>query len=179
MKKALQEETIAHRAVVSALGARQRQIFNFTAETVSLRELIQELMQKALLAPQENPGKKLGGLSPTILIRVPGNSLKVVQCLAFWLARKVHKLFPHYDMLTGDWHNQSERSPQHAIQTQHHDLVVLSPPLALSSGAEYYTVPLSYRTFMLAAGTSAKLHINQGFLNLLSQTAKQNVFSTC
>lgn len=78
--------------MVSALDALQIQVAEVKAKNLSLIALSQEFMQNALLKLHENAGRKLDGLSATVLTDVLGKFLEIDQRLAFWLAREVRQL---------------------------------------------------------------------------------------
>lgn len=56
-QKALEKETIARAAMVSAFNSIQRQVSDLKTQNVSFKELNQELKQSALSAPHEHTCK--------------------------------------------------------------------------------------------------------------------------
>lgn len=137
--------------MASALGTLGRQGSDFEAEKLSLKELSQDLMHKAPLVPHRSPGQKLSRLFATAPTSVLGIFLRLSPRLALWLGREVSELCLDDDILTRSRHNQSEKSHQKNIQTQHHGAIVHSPPFAHLSCAEHWTPSLFSQTVLLAA----------------------------
>lgn len=172
-QNAPEEETVALRAMISALGAYQRQVSDLKAENLTVKKLNQKLMQKALLALCKRNDKKLDRLSETIPTDMLGISSKVVPRLAFWLAEDVSELCPDRDTFTRYWHSWSEHSRQHAMPTQRHGSVVPLRSLIFFSGAEHYNFFLSSHNSFLASVMDVVVHTSWWFSMLSSQTAKR------
>lgn len=177
-QKALQEETVACVAIVSAVGALQMQVSDLKAKTLSLKELNQKLLENAFSVPHISTGKRLDRLSASVLTGLLEISLKMYQPPSSWPARKVSKLSPDRETFTRNEHSSGKHSYQHATETQRHNPVGPLLHLALSSQAENYTLVFFSHTFVLADVIDAELKPKQYFLILSSQTSKQDVVST-
>lgn len=161
--------------MLSALGALRKQVQYHEAKNTSLKENNHELMQKNLSDPHNNSSKKLGLLTKTVLTFLLRFSLKVDQCLAFWLARETSQLCTEGDGSTRDWHNGSEQPQQHAIQAEAHAFVAPLLSLLVSSRGMHYTSFHFSQTTLLAAIKNTDLSTEQWVVILPTKAAKQDV----
>lgn len=91
--------------MASALSAMERQVSNLNVGNLTLKELNQKLMQKAIWAPHESTSKKLDRLFTTTPTGVLEIYLTVDQRLVSCFAREVGELCYDRDALTWNWHN--------------------------------------------------------------------------
>lgn len=98
-ENALKEETKSSGAMVSALGAFEKQIWHLEAENVSLEEVSCQFMQLNLSALHSTFGKKLEQHSSIVLAGLPEIYLKVGQRLTSCLAKEKSELFTGSDVL--------------------------------------------------------------------------------
>lgn len=107
---ALEERTIACRALFLLRGALESQGSDLKAEKMSLKKLKQKLMQIAFSAPCKDTGKNVDRLSVAVRTGAVRISLKSDYRFTFLLAIRVSELCLNRDTSTGRLYNLCKQS---------------------------------------------------------------------
>lgn len=127
--------------MLSSFGALKRQALDLKAKSL-FQEAEPRAHAKSLSYLSGNIGNKLGHLCAKICTGTLRNFLGVERPFSFLLAKEVRKLRLNGHTSTYSRQSLSQQLHQHAVQTQHHGLVVFPTSLVFYFEAKHYTFSL-------------------------------------